>query len=138
MPYFTQHLGFTRRGRGLAALLLAIPIAGPAFAQHGGGQHGMGRPAAASAGSGGMGMGMEMHRSMKSGMDKMMSMHSTGDTDRDFATMMKMHHQMAIDMARLEMDKGKSPELKKMAGQIVEDSQRDIRKIDQWLGQKKP
>ena len=36
----------------------------------------------------------------------MESMKMTGDTDRDFATMMKAHHQGAIDMAQMELQNG--------------------------------
>ncbi|KAA6117676.1 DUF305 domain-containing protein [Cupriavidus cauae] len=86
---------------------------------------------------GGGGGDQDMHRSMAPGMNNMMSMQSTGDIDRDFANMMKMHHQMAIDMARTEAEKGKSPEMKRMADDIIKESQRDIRKIDQWLEQRK-
>ncbi|MFY0080189.1 DUF305 domain-containing protein, partial [Acinetobacter baumannii] len=82
-----------------AVAFLSVPPT--ALAQHSAGQHG-------HSAMGSEGAGNDMHRSMAPGMDKMMSMQSTGDVDRDFATMMKMHHQMAIDMARTEVEKGKS------------------------------
>lgn len=118
--------------RAAGVLAFALAAASSAIAQHSAGQHAQATTGAAS------GMSMEMHQSMKEGMDKMMSVPSTGDTDRDFASMMKMHHQMAIDMAKAELDKGKSPEMKQLAQQIIKDSQRDIQKIEQWMGQKKP
>ena len=43
---------------------------------------------------------MEMHKSMMSGMKGMESMKGSGDIDHDFAMMMKLHHQSALDMAR--------------------------------------
>ena len=44
--------------------------------------------------------GGDMQGSMKGMMKNMESMKMSGDPDRDFATMMKTHHQGAIDMAR--------------------------------------
>ena len=114
---------------GLAgAVVLALSFPTPSLAQ------GTGHQGHAAADKGG---GSEMRHAMSPGMDGMMSMSSTGDVDRDFATMMKMHHQMAIDMSKAEMDKGKSPEMKKIAEQIIKDSQRDVQQFDAWLGQKK-
>lgn len=40
-----------------------------------------------------------MMKAMQSGMNQMMSMKMTGDPDHDFAMMMKMHHQGAVEMA---------------------------------------
>lgn len=111
----------------LAALVIALSV-NPALADSKGHGHAAGDSSRAH---------QSMQDAMSSGMNKMMSMKSTGDVDRDFATMMKGHHEMAIDMAKTEMDKGKSPELKSMAEQIIKDSQRDIQKIDRWLSQKK-
>lgn len=56
---------------------------------------------------------------MKAGMDSMQQMQSSGDTDKDFAMMMKMHRQQALDMAQMELSHGKSPELKAMASKII-------------------
>ena len=53
---------------------------------------------------GGMPMGsMEMHKSMMSGMKGMESMKGSGDIDHEFAMMMKMHHQSALDMANIQL-----------------------------------
>lgn len=75
----------------------------------------------------------DMSGMMKSGMERMSQMHMTGDTDKDFALMMKMHHQQAVDMARIEVDQGKSPELKELARKIIKDQQQEIDKLDGWL-----
>ena len=74
-----------------------------------------------------------MHRSMMNGMQKMNSMKPTGDTDNDFAMMMKMHHQQALDMAQLELDQGKSPEMKAMAKKIIAAQKKEIAEFDQWM-----
>lgn len=79
----------------------------------------------------------DMKQSMKAGMEGMQSMPSTGDTDKDFATMMKMHHQQALDMAKMELEHGKSPELKKMASKIIAGQQKEIAQFDRWLAKQK-
>ena len=74
-----------------------------------------------------------MSHSMMSGMDNMKQMKSTGDVDNDFAMMMKMHHEGALDMAKIELASGKSPELKKMAKEIIASQTKEIARFDKWL-----
>ena len=76
---------------------------------------------------------MEMQGTMMSGMEKMKQMKMTGDTDKDFAMMMKMHHQQALEMAKPEIDHGKSPELKAMARKIVKDQTKEIAQFNAWM-----
>lgn len=76
----------------------------------------------------------EMMKSMKTGME---GMKMSGDTDKDFAMMMKMHHQKALDMAQMEIDQGKSPEMKKMAQQIIVAQKKEIAQFDRWLDKHK-
>ena len=75
----------------------------------------------------------DMHSSMMDNMKKMESMPSSGDIDRDFAQMMKMHHQGAIDMAQMELKNGKDAKLRAMARRIISDQQKEIKEFDQWL-----
>jgi hypothetical protein len=62
----------------------------------------------------------------------MMSMHMamdlpySGDPDRDFARMMIPHHQGAIDMAKLELQYGKDPRLRRLAEEIIVTQQQEI------------
>lgn len=79
----------------------------------------------------------DMKQSMKSGMDSMQQMQMSGDTDRDFAMMMKMHHEQALDMARMELEYGKSPELKAMATKIISAQKKEIAQFDRWLAKQK-
>ncbi len=69
----------------------------------------------------------------KPGMDNMSGMSMTGDSDKDFAMMMKMHHQKALEMARKELANGKSPELKAMAHKIIDGQTKEISELDKWL-----
>ena len=74
-----------------------------------------------------------MKQSMMMGMDSMQKMQMTGDTDKDFAMMMKMHHQQAVEMAEMELKNGKSPAMKKMATQIISAQKKEIAMFDKWL-----
>ena len=99
-------------------------------------------PAASStAPMGGMHSGMmgssDMKQSMKAGMDGMQQMQSSGDTDKDFAMMMKMHHQQALDMAEVQLAHGKSTELKNMAKNIITGQKKEIAQFDRWLAKQK-
>lgn len=79
----------------------------------------------------------EMMKSMGTGMEGMENMKMSGDTDKDFAMMMKMHHQKALDMAQMELDHGKSPEMKKMAKQIIVAQKKEVAQFDRWLDKHK-
>ena len=75
----------------------------------------------------------EMKQAMMAGMDGMGKMQSTGDIDRDFAMMMKMHHQQAVDMANMQLAHGKSSAMKAMARQIITAQKKEIGQFDRWL-----
>ena len=79
----------------------------------------------------------DMKASMMMGMDGMQKMTMTGDTDKDFAMMMKMHHQQALNMAEMELANGKSPEMKTMAKQIIVAQKKEIAQFDKWLAKQK-
>ena len=79
----------------------------------------------------------DMKGSMMMGMDEMQKMQPSGDVDKDFATMMKMHHQQALDMAEMELAHGKSAEMKAMAKKIIAAQKKEITQFDQWLANQK-
>jgi len=76
---------------------------------------------------------MEMHKSMMSGMKSMESMKGSGNIDHDFAMMMKMHHQSALDMANLQLKHGKDATLRGMAKDIIKSQTKEIKAFDKWL-----
>ncbi len=126
---------FARRilaGMGVCGLV-ALSATAPAQTA----QTGAGKPVdAAAASKDGMMPGMargDMHPSMMQNMKKMEAMPMTGDTDRDFAEMMKVHHQGAIDMAELELKNGKDAKMRAMAKRIVSAQQKEIKEFDQWM-----
>ena len=74
-----------------------------------------------------------MMQSMMDGMKQMQSMQISGNTDKDFAMMMKMHHQQAIDMAQVELSSGKSAELKAMARKMIAEQKKEIGELDRLM-----
>ena len=79
----------------------------------------------------------DMKASMMMGMEGMQKMKMSGNTDKDFAMMMKMHHQQAVNMAELQLATGKSPEMKTMATQIIAAQKKEIAQFDKWLAKQK-
>jgi uncharacterized protein (DUF305 family) len=120
-----------------AGLLLAT-AAFPAAAQqdqheHSGQQQEQQQEAQHGSGAGMMGMhGAAMQTAMQR-MQQSMSGGMSGDPDIDFARMMIPHHQGAIDMARVQLETGKDPQLRQMAQKIVEDQEREIATLKEWL-----
>ncbi len=70
---------------------------------------------------------MEMHQVMADGMK--MPMKMSGNVDKDFATMMTMHHQQAIKMADVQLKNGSNAELKAMARKIKTVQQAEIKQL---------
>ena len=74
---------------------------------------------------------------MSSLMDDMMNdMHAvqtTGNADKDFAALMKAHHQGAVEMAKLELAGGKDSAMINMASVILRDQMREIDQFNQFL-----
>ncbi|MCU7369760.1 DUF305 domain-containing protein [Paucibacter sp. O1-1] len=79
----------------------------------------------------------DMRQSMMSGMESMQKMPMSGDVDKDFAMMMKVHHQQAVDIAEMELAHGKSPAMKDMAKKIIAAQKKEIATFDQWLSKQK-
>ena len=65
----------------------------------------------------------------------MKGMHRSGDMDKDFAEMMRAHHQDGISMAKMEVKNGMSKELKQMAQKSIDEQQKDITEFKNWLSQ---
>jgi uncharacterized protein (DUF305 family) len=66
-----------------------------------------------------------------------MHMEFTGNSDVDFVQGMIPHHQGAIDMAKVQLQHGKSPELRKMAQKIISDQEKEIAEMQAWLKKNK-
>lgn len=70
---------------------------------------------------------MELHRIMMQG--QKMPMPMSGNVDKDFAAMMTMHHQQAIQMADVLLKHGKSAELKALARKMQEEQRKEIKQL---------
>ena len=103
------------------------------------GNHSMQDTKSHSASMAGAGMGMkdmknmDMQAMMKDNNDKMSGMKMTGKPDVDFAMMMRIHHQGAIDMSLAELRDGKAPEMRKMAKDIIAAQKKEIAQLDRFL-----
>jgi uncharacterized protein (DUF305 family) len=58
-----------------------------------------------------------------------------GNVDRHFIEMMIPHHEGAIDMAKLALNRAEHPEIKKLARSIIDDQQREIEQMRTWYRQ---
>ena len=56
-----------------------------------------------------------------------------GNADVDFMRQMRVHHQAAIAMARVELAEGENAEAQALAREIIEAQEREIGVIDTWL-----
>ena len=68
-------------------------------------------------------------------MHKDMNIAPSGDPDRDFAAMMIPHHQGAIDMAKVELQFGKNPVLRRLAQGIIVEQLQEIEVMQRELRQ---
>lgn len=80
----------------------------------------------------------QMMQIMHQMMDKMMAMQKTGDPDIDFAMMMRMHHQGAIDMANNELQRGDDTQIKDLANRIIAEQQKEITQLSAFLNTHQP
>lgn len=74
-----------------------------------------------------------MMDSMHVMMDRMMAMPKTNDPEIDFAKMMIMHHQGAINMSNVEIQAGTNDSLKRMAQKIITEQQAEIQQFNTIL-----
>ena len=67
-----------------------------------------------------------------------MAIRSSGNVDRDFATIMIAHHQGAIDMAQAELRYGANEQLRRIAQEIIVDQQQEIAAMRLAIGDPPP
>jgi uncharacterized protein (DUF305 family) len=83
----------------------------------------------------------ETDSAIKTSMSKMMeNMHQlkkSGNADHDLAVAMREHHQGAVDMASVELEKGSNSELKKMAQKIKDIQGKEVKDLDKLISKYK-
>ncbi len=80
----------------------------------------------------------DLMQSMIMMMRNMTNMKMSGDYDLDFANMMVMHHEGAVDMARIELSKGVDSQAKSMARMIVDKQTTEIQQLQDIIKTHKP
>ncbi|HEV8552123.1 MAG TPA: DUF305 domain-containing protein [Casimicrobiaceae bacterium] len=78
---------------------------------------------------------------MADAMDRMgkgIAIAHSGNPDRDFAAMMIPHHQGAIDMARIQLQFGRDPILRRLAQAIIVEQQQEIEVMRRELSRLPP
>lgn len=119
------------RPKMLKHLILAVTLAAPlpVMAQEATGHEGhmMGEM------KGDMGPASMAFMEANSRMHEMMGIEYTGNADVDFIRGMIPHHQGAVEMAKIVLDHGKDPEVRKLAEAIIAAQEAEIKWMEAWL-----
>lgn len=68
----------------------------------------------------------KLHASMKKMQERMNSYRFTNDPDIDFSSLMKIHHESAVEMAQIEVERGTDTSLIAFAKQVIADQKKEI------------
>ena len=94
--------------------------------------HGAMMPAAAVPPAGAQTPADKAFAASNEAMMKGMDVKPSGDADHDFVAMMLPHHQGAVDMAKVEIQYGKDPALRKLAAEIIRAQAIEIAQMTDW------
>jgi uncharacterized protein (DUF305 family) len=77
-------------------------------------------------------------RAANAAMHRDMNIQFTGAADADFVKGMIPHHQGAIDMAKVVLEHGKDPEIRKLAEGVIAAQESEIKMMRDWLAKNGP
>ena len=69
-------------------------------------------------------------------MHRDMAIPLTGNADVDFVQGMIPHHQGAVDMAKIVLQYGADPDIRKMAQEIIAAQEKEIALFRDWLAKR--
>lgn len=76
------------------------------------------------------------YQKINDNMHSEMNIGYTGDPDIDFVLSMIPHHKGALEMAKLQLKYGLSPQLKKLAEEIIIAQEKEISYMEEYLKSK--
>ena len=115
----------------LLGAALALAFALPAAAEDAGNTAHQGMEMGTSAGD--QSASTKAFLAANAKMHEGMEIEFTGNADVDFVRGMIAHHQGAIDMAKVELEHGKDPAIRKLAEDIVTAQEGEIAMMKEWL-----
>lgn len=84
-----------------------------------------------------MGAGGDVSEQLRSAtegtLNQLQSAGLNGDPDHDYAHLLILHHQDAVEMAEVQVQHGQNEELKALAQQIIDNNQQEISELETWV-----